>query len=142
LERIEVVMHAQSIIHSLVTFCDGSVKAQLGLPDMRLPIQYALSHPARWENELPRLNLADAMNLTFAPVNLQRYPALRLALQAGRAGGIFPAVLSAADEIAVEAFLAGAIAFTRIPEIVAATLDEAEPQDNPSLTDILEVDAW
>jgi 1-deoxy-D-xylulose-5-phosphate reductoisomerase len=140
-ERIEVVLHPQSIVHSLVVFDDSSVKAQLGLPDMRLPIQYALSHPERWSNDLPRLDLPLTGSLNFGPIDLDRYPALQLALEAGRAGGIFPAVLSAADEVAVEAFLAGEIPFTAISDVVAAALDRSPGVAVPSLTDILEADA-
>jgi 1-deoxy-D-xylulose-5-phosphate reductoisomerase len=141
-ERIQVVLHAQSIVHSLVTFRDGSTKAQLGYPEMRLPIQYALSHPDRWENALPRLDLSTVGNLTFAPVDLDVYPALALALQAGRAGGTYPAVLAAADDVAVESFLVGRIGFTDIPDVVARTLDAHDHCSSPTLDDILEVDIW
>jgi 1-deoxy-D-xylulose-5-phosphate reductoisomerase len=142
MEAVEVVLHAQSIVHSLVTFKDSSTKAQMGLPNMRLPIQYALSHPDRWPNQLERLDLAQVGRLDFAPVDLRRYPALALALQAGRAGGTYPAVLCAADEIAIEAFLSGAIAFTRIPEIVDAVLDAHENCGSPELGDIIEASRW
>jgi 1-deoxy-D-xylulose-5-phosphate reductoisomerase len=141
-DRISVVMHAQSIVHSLVTFQDSSTKAQLGLPDMRLPIQYALSHPQRWPNALPRLDLAEAGTLTFGPVDLERYPALRLALEAGRAGGTYPAALSAADEVAVEAFLHGTVAFSEIPSVVDGVLQLHTPCSSPELDDILESDTW
>jgi 1-deoxy-D-xylulose-5-phosphate reductoisomerase len=142
LDRIEVVMHAQSIVHSLVTFDDSSTKAQLGLPDMRLPIQYALSHPERWANELPRLDLASTGILTFGPVELDRYPALGLAIEAGRAGGTCPAVLSAADEVAVQAFLERRIRFTDIPGLVDAVLQKHESCQSPGLDDILQSDTW
>ncbi len=142
MEAVEVVLHAQSIVHSLVTFKDSSTKAQLGLPNMRLPIQYALSHPDRWPNQLERLDLAQVGRLDFAPVDLRRYPALALALQAGRAGGTYPAVLCAADEMAIEAFLSGAITFTRIPEIVEAVLDAHENCGSPELGDIIEASRW
>ncbi len=142
MEAVEVVLHAQSIVHSLVTFKDSSTKAQLGLPNMRLPIQYALSHPDRWPNQLERLDLAQVGRLDFAPVDLRRYPALALALQAGRAGGTYPAVLCAADETAIEAFLSGAITFTRIPEIVEAVLDAHENCESPELGDIIEASRW
>lgn len=140
LDRIDVVMHAQSIVHSLVTFRDGSVKAQLGLPDMRLPIQYALSHPARWPTSLPRLSLADVGTLTFGRVDYNRYPALQLALEAGRLGGTYPAALCAADEVAVEAFLEGRIPFTDIPAVVQGVLDQELHCGSPSLDDILGAD--
>lgn len=142
LERIDVVLHPQSIVHSLVTFSDGSTKAQLGLPDMRLPIQYALSHPERWENNLERLDLAAIGTLSFGPVDRARYPALGLALEAGKAGGTYPAVLAGADEVAVEAFLAGRIPFTRIPPLVETTLTRHTRCASPGLDDILEADRW
>jgi 1-deoxy-D-xylulose-5-phosphate reductoisomerase len=142
MDRIDIVVHHQSIIHSLVTFDDSSTKAQLGLPNMRLPIQYALSHPERWPNALPRLDLAAAGTLTFEPIDLERYPALRLALDAGRAGGTYPAVLAAADDVAVGAFLERAISFTRIPAIIETVLQEHTPCHFPSLDDILGADAW
>jgi 1-deoxy-D-xylulose-5-phosphate reductoisomerase len=142
IERVEVVLHPQSIVHSLVTFEDSSVKAQLGLPDMRLPIQYALSHPERWPSELPRLDLAATGSLTFGPIDLARYPALALALEAGRKGGTYPAVLSAADEVAVDAFLRHRVRFTDIPAIVQGVLDQHDPCGNPELDDILGSDRW
>ena len=141
-DRIDVVLHPQSIVHSLVTFRDGSTKAQLGLPDMRLPIQYALSHPERWDSSLPRLDLAGGVELTFGPIDLARYPALRLAMEAGRAGGTYPAVLSAADEVAVDAFLEHRIAFSRIPELVEQALEAHRDCSTPDLGDILESDHW
>jgi 1-deoxy-D-xylulose-5-phosphate reductoisomerase len=142
LDRVGVVMHAESIVHSLVTFDDGATKAQLGLPDMRLPIQYALSHPDRWQNDLPRLDLADTGSLSFAPVDLLRFPALRLAIQAGKDGGTYPAVLSAADEVAVQAFMDHRIKFTDLPRIVDAVLQRHDNCPSPGLDDILESDAW
>lgn len=140
--RIDVVQHPQSIVHSLVTFNDGSTKAQLGVPDMRVPIQYALSHPERWTNDLPRLDLPLVGDLTFAPVDLDRYPALGLAREAGRKGGTFPAALVGADEVAVESFLAGRLRFSDIPTLIQETLDRHEPTPNPGLDDILEADRW
>jgi len=142
LEKIEVVLHPQSIVHSLVTFSDGSTKAQLGLPDMRLPIQYALSHPERWENNLERLDLGAIGTLSFGAVDRIRYPALGLALEAGKAGGTYPAVLAGADEVAVEAFLAGKIPFSQIPPLVETTLARHTRCSSPSLDDILEADRW
>jgi 1-deoxy-D-xylulose-5-phosphate reductoisomerase len=142
LEQVEFVLHPQSIVHSFVTFRDGATKAQLGYPDMRMPIQYALSHPERWENALPRLDFASLGSLDFAPIDLRVYPALELALHAGRAGGTYPAVLAAADEIAVDAFLARRIRFTDIPAVVGATMDGHRNCSSPTLDDILEVDRW
>jgi 1-deoxy-D-xylulose-5-phosphate reductoisomerase len=142
LDRIDVILHPQSIVHSLVTFTDSSVKAQLGLPDMRLPIQYALSHPERWPAALRRLDLASIGSLTFAAIDLGRYPMLALALEAGRQGGTYPAVLSAADEIAVAAFLERRIRFTDIPEVVQGVLDTHTCCEIKELDDILGADGW
>ena len=109
MENIDVVIHPQSIVHSLVEFVDGSVKAQLGLPDMRLPIQYAMFYPERPPSELPRLDISSMGRLTFEAPDLEKYPCLKLALEAGRRNGTYPAVLSAADDIAVDLFLQGRI---------------------------------
>jgi 1-deoxy-D-xylulose-5-phosphate reductoisomerase len=141
-ERIDVVQHAESIVHSLVTFEDGSTKAQLGIPDMRVPIQYALSHPERWGNDLPRLDLAQAGSLSFAPIDLERYPALQLAREAGRRGETYPAVLVGADEVAVESFLTGKIGFTDIPRLIEDTMDRHQPTQDPGLDGILDADRW
>ncbi len=143
IDRIEVVVHPQSIIHSMVEFADGSVKAQLGPPDMRYPIQLALSYPARWPNPtLPQFNPIEIGKLTFEPLDLRRYPCFKLALDAGRKGGTYPAVLAAADDVAVGLFLAHQVSFGEIPKIVEATLAAHKPIKYPSLEDILEVDAW
>ena len=142
LEKIDVILHPQSIVHSLVTFSDGSTKAQLGVPDMRLPIQYALSHPDRWENSLERLHLASIGTLSFDAVDPARYPALGIAVEAGKAGGTYPAVLAGADEMAVEAFLAGKLPFSQIPSLVETTLTRHAHCSSPSLDDILEADRW
>lgn len=142
-DRIDVVMHRESIVHSLVEFVDGSVKAQLGVPDMRLPIQYALTYPSRLPNEeLPRLDLASVGPLTFNDVDLGRYPCLRLALEAALAGGTATTVLNAADEVAVERFLAGGIRFLDIPHLVEKMLERHQPVADPSIEMILETDAW
>jgi 1-deoxy-D-xylulose-5-phosphate reductoisomerase len=143
IDRIEVVVHPQSIIHSMVEFADGSVKAQLGPPDMRYPIQLALSYPARWPNPtLPQFNPIEIGKLTFEPLDLRRYPCFKLAMDAGRKGGTYPAVLAAADDVAVGLFLAHQVSFGEIPKIVEATLAAHKPIKYPSLEDILEVDAW
>jgi len=142
-DRIKVVMHRESIVHSLVEFVDGSVKGQLGAPDMRLPIQYALTHPHRLPNEtLPRVDLAAVGKLTFGDVDLGRYPCLRLALEAARAGGTCPAVLNAADEVAVERFLAGDMAFLDIPRLVERVLGQHQAMADPDLDTILAADTW
>ncbi|HET8626552.1 MAG TPA: 1-deoxy-D-xylulose-5-phosphate reductoisomerase [Thermomicrobiales bacterium] len=122
LDRIDVLLNPQSIVHGLIEYTDGSTVAQLALPDMRLPIAYALSYPERPTNPFPRLDLARVGTLEFAAPDTERFPCLRLAYEAGRAGGLYPTVLSAADDEAVAAFMAGAIAFTRIPELIEAAL--------------------
>jgi 1-deoxy-D-xylulose-5-phosphate reductoisomerase len=143
LDRIEIVLHRESIVHSMVEFTDGSLKAQLGLPDMRVPIQVALCYPDRPQlPSVPRLDLKQLGTLHFAELKLDRYPCLALALEAGHRDGTYPAVLSAADEVAVEGFLAGRIGFTRMPEIIDETLNAHEGVANPNLDDILAADAW
>jgi len=143
LDRIEVVLHRESIVHSLVEFRDGSVKAQLGVPDMRLPIQCALTYPERVpEANVPRLDLKSIGTLTFGIPDYQKFRCLALAIEAGKRGGTAPAVLAAADEIAVENFLAGYIRFTDIAHVIEATLDAHNPIGNPSLEQVLEADAW
>jgi 1-deoxy-D-xylulose-5-phosphate reductoisomerase len=122
-ERIDVVVHPQSIIHGLVALCDGAMIAHLGLPDMRVPIAYALHHPERAALPVARLDLVATASLTFEPVDLVAFPCLRLAREAAQSGGTAPCILNAANEIAVHAFLDGRIAFTRIAEIIEATLD-------------------
>lgn len=143
LERIQVVMHRESIVHSLVEFVDGSVKAQLGMPDMRLPIQAALTHPERLPSPLaPGLDLASIGSLTFAPPDFERYPCLALALEAGRRDGTVPAVLAAADEVAVDRFLAGEIRFDEIAPVIESVLAAHAPVADPSIEDILAADEW
>jgi 1-deoxy-D-xylulose-5-phosphate reductoisomerase len=125
-DRIDVVVHPQSIVHGCVTLCDGAVLAHLGLPDMRVPIAYALHHPDRTDLPVARLDLIAAGSLTFEPADLEAFPCLRLAREAALAGGTAPCILNAANEIAVQAFLAGQIAFTRIAEVIEATLETLE----------------
>ena len=143
LENIEILIHPQSIVHSLVEFADGSVKAQLSIPDMRLPIQYALTYPQRLHNlELPRLDWNKIEALTFELVDCERFPCLKLALDAGKSGGTYPTVLCAADEVAVELFLAREISFTDIAKMVQKTLEQHKNITQPSLEEILAADAW
>jgi 1-deoxy-D-xylulose-5-phosphate reductoisomerase len=143
MSRVEVVMHRESIVHSLVEFTDGSVKAQLGEPDMRLPIQCALSYPERVAStSVPRLNLARVQALHFDEPDFGRYPCLRLALEAGAKGGTWPAVLAAADEIAVEQFAQGVIGFTDIGKVVDAALSAHAGVADPTFEQVLEADAW
>jgi 1-deoxy-D-xylulose-5-phosphate reductoisomerase len=140
---IQILFHPQSIVHSMVEFADGSVKAQLGCPDMRLPIQYALSYPDRWPNsELPRLDWNRIRSLEFEPIDYDRFPCLKLAVNAGELGGTYPAVLCAADEVAVETFLSHKIGFANIAGIVEETLDHHRNVSRPSLEEILAADEW
>lgn len=140
-DRLDVVVHPQSIIHSMVEFEDGSVKAQLGVPDMRVPIQYALAYPDHLPYiDLPRLDWTAARALEFEPPDEGRFPCLALAREAGRKGGTYPAVLSSADEEAVAAFLGGYTNFNGIPRLVEAALDAHEPVQDPDLDAIREVD--
>jgi 1-deoxy-D-xylulose-5-phosphate reductoisomerase len=142
-DSIEILIHPQSIVHSMVEFADGSLKAQLSWPDMRLPIQYALSYPRRWPNpELRRLDWNKIDSLTFEPVDYDRFPCLRLAVEAGKSGGTYPAVLCAADEVAVELFLSRRICFTDIAEIVQETLEQHRNISQPTLEEILAADNW
>ena len=141
-ERVEIVQHAESIVHSLVEFGDGSVKAQLGYPDMKLPIQLALSWPQRLEPTVEPLDLAAVGTLNFSRPDLDRYPCLKLAQQAGRAGGTYPAVMAAADEVAVEAFLERRIAFTEIADYVNQTMDAHRNTNTPNIEAIDAADAW
>ena len=139
-DAIEVVVHPQSIVHSLVEYLDGSVIAQLGIPDMRIPIAYALSYPERMELGLTPLNLSSCGQLEFIEPDYGCFPALRLAFDAIASGGILPAVMNSANEIAVEAFLAGKITFLQIAETVAKTMDIVIDGDENCLEDILEAD--
>ena len=142
-DSITVIVHPQSIIHSMVEFIDGSIKAQLSCPDMRLPIQYALSYPERLPNpELPRLDWTGIRELTFEQPDFDTFPCPRLAIEAGRMGGTCPAVLCAADEAAVELFLSRAIKFTDIAILVEQVLQEHEAVAHPTLEEVLAADAW
>ena len=143
-EKIEVVVHPQSIIHSMVEFADGSVKAQLSPPDMRLPIQYAFSYPDRWETGLPTLDLAACGPLEFDRPDTERFPCLSLAYRALGGGAALPAVLNAANEVAVEAFLDEVIPFTAIPVVIEQALDDVESRGGEppaTLDDVRSVDA-
>jgi len=143
LDSIEILIHPQSIVHSIVEFVDGSIKAQLSFPDMRLPIQYALCYPERLPSpELPHLELSKIQCLNFEPADQNRFPCLKLAMGAGRQGGTYPAVLCAADEVAVELFLNRRISFIDIAKIVQETLEQHKSIAQPSLEEILAADAW
>jgi len=140
LRQVGVVIHPQSIIHSMVQFIDGSVKAQLGLPDMRLPIQYALAYPERITNDFERLSLARIGSLSFFEPDPGRFPCLRLAYESLERMGTAPATLNAANEVAVAAFLDRRIAFTDIPRLIERALGEATIDDDPTLENILGAD--
>ncbi|RUM89552.1 MAG: 1-deoxy-D-xylulose-5-phosphate reductoisomerase [Thermodesulfatator sp.] len=140
-KKIEVVVHPESIVHSLVEFRDGSLLAQLSLPDMRLPIAYALSYPERLPLPYPRLDLSALGSLHFEPPDLERFPCLRLAYEAGERGGFWPAALNAANEVAVEAFLSGKLRFSEIPLLIEETLSRLSFSGKPgSLEEIIEAD--
>lgn len=142
-EKVQIVIHPQSIIHSAVEFNDGAILAQLGEPDMRVPIQYAITYPHRLPGPVKKLNLFDLAKLEFFEPDFDRFPCLELALAAARQGGIYPAVLSAADEMAVEAFLKEEIKFTDISKLIYSVL-KAAPQTpgNATLNQALEADRW
>ena len=140
-ERIDVLVHPQSIVHSLVHLNDGASLAHLGYPDMRVPISYALHHPERADVPMEQLDLASVGELTFENPDTDAFPCLRLAREAGETGGTAPAVLNAADEVAVEAFLAGRIAFTAIPEVIEATLDSMPLTEPAHFEEIYAADA-
>ena len=141
-ERIEILIHPQSVVHSMVELVDGTVLAQLGVTDMRLPIQYALSYPERWEAAIPGMDFTKAMTLEFAPPDRERFPCLDLAAAAIRAGGSAPAVLNAANEEAVAAFLDGRVPFTAIPESIREVLEAHPPAAVAGLGDVLAADDW
>lgn len=139
-ENIEVLIHPQSIVHSMVEYIDGSVVSQMGVPDMRIPIAYALSYPERLRINLPRLNLASVSDLSFSRPDFEKFPALKLAYQVCKRGGSLPAVLNAANEIAVDAFLSGTIRFPEIALVVAETVSRLPREEATSLTAILDAD--
>jgi len=140
--RIEVVIHPQSIVHSIVEFVDGSCIAQLSTPDMRLPIQYAITYPHRMQSLTKKLDLAEVGKLEFLEPDFRRFPCLDLAYGAMREGGTMPAVLSASDEIAVSAFLKGEISFTQIPQVLQEALSNHTPKPNPTLEEAEAADHW
>ena len=141
-DRIEVVVHPESVVHGMAEFRDGSLMAQLGTPDMRLPIQLALGYPDRLGSGVESLDLASIGSLTFEPLDREAFPALDLAYGAGAAGATYPAVLNAANEVAVHAFLEGRIPLTAIAEIVQGTLEAHDPATVVSLVSLGRADAW
>jgi 1-deoxy-D-xylulose-5-phosphate reductoisomerase len=141
-DRIDVVIHPQSVLHSMVELRDGSIIAQLGLTDMRLPIQYAFSYPERWAAPLPPLDLVRSGQLEFHLPDYDAFPCLRLAYRAVEVGGSLPVVLNAANEVAVEAFLAGRLAFTDIPRVIAQAMDAHAVRPVATLQEVRAVDTW
>jgi 1-deoxy-D-xylulose-5-phosphate reductoisomerase len=142
MRQVDVVVHPQSIVHSLVEFIDGSVLAQLSVTDMCFPIQYAVTYPERMPSGLPPLDLAKLGTLSFEQPDEKRFPALRLAREAGEQGGTLPGVLNAANEVAVEAFLAERISFPRIWGMVEEVMKKHQTEKEPSLEAIIDADRW
>jgi 1-deoxy-D-xylulose-5-phosphate reductoisomerase len=142
MERVGVLVHPQSIVHSMVEFVDGALLAQLSTPDMCLPIQYALTYPERLPNDRVQTDFVKLGSLTFEEPDVERFPALKLARRAGETGGTLPAVLNAANEVAVEAFVKGKINFPQITETVRRVMDVHKVVSHPTLEKILEADAW
>ncbi len=140
--KIEIVIHPQSYVHSMVQFIDGTILAQIGEHDMRIPIQYALFYPNRTINNFPRLELTKIGQLTFKKPNFNKFPCIKLAYQALENGGTMSAVLNGANEIAVNAFLNNKISFSAIPLIIQNTMKEHKPKYNPNINDILDADYW
>ncbi|MDD9270322.1 1-deoxy-D-xylulose-5-phosphate reductoisomerase [Paenibacillus sp. GCM10023248] len=141
-DQIDVIIHPESVIHSYVEFMDNSIIAQLGNPDMRVPIQYALTFPDRYPTPTKRLNLAEAGRLNFREMDYERYPCMRMAFESGRQGGTTPTVYNAANEVAVARFLKGEITFLQIEQVIEAALQQHESFANPELELIHEQDQW
>lgn len=139
-EQIDVVVHPQSIVHSLVQFRDGSIKAQMGLPDMKLPIQYALSFPDRLTSEFKRFSFLDFPKLTFEQPNTKKFRNLALAFEALHQGGNMPCILNAANEVVVQAFLTDRISFLQMPQIIEKAMAKANYIKNPDLQDYIQTD--
>jgi 1-deoxy-D-xylulose-5-phosphate reductoisomerase len=140
LDQIKVVVHPQSIVHSMVEYEDGAVIAQMGEPDMKVPIQYALTYPKRVKNSFPKLNFFERSNLTFEKPDMKVFRCLGLAFEAIKTGGTMPAVMNAANEIAVARFLNGEIKFTDIPVLIEKTMNTYNVKYDYSLDDVLEAD--
>jgi 1-deoxy-D-xylulose-5-phosphate reductoisomerase len=139
-DRIEVVLHRESIVHSLIRLTDGTLLAHLGAPDMRVPIQYAMFYPDAPDRSFETCDLADVGALNFAEVDRGRYPSFDLVLGAGKAGGTAPAVAATADEVAVEGFVGGRIRFGAIADVIGTTLEAVPPGQVASIGDVLEVE--
>jgi 1-deoxy-D-xylulose-5-phosphate reductoisomerase len=141
-EKVEIVIHPESVVHSMVEYVDGSVIAQLSPPDMRTPIQYALTYPHRTDGITRKLDLAKAFSLHFEPPDHDRFPALKLAYEVARLGGTYGAVLNGANEAAVAAFVQGRIRFGQITKVVERTIESHNALKSPGLGDLLEADRW
>jgi 1-deoxy-D-xylulose-5-phosphate reductoisomerase len=142
-EKIDILIHPQSIVHSMVELVDGTIKAQLSIPDMRFPIQYALTYPERKANStLPRLDWSQVSSLAFEKPNYEVFPCLKLAIEAGKKGGTYPAALCAADEVAVELFLNGRLGFMDIARLIEKVLGRHKNTESPKLEEILAADEW
>ena len=141
-DQIEVLVHPQSIVHSAVEYEDGAIVAQLGEPDMRVPIQYALTYPKRVKSPFTRVDFAQRNNLTFDQPDMETFKCLSLAYRALKTGGTLPAVLNGANEVAVARFLKGDIGFLDIPELIEQTMDAYTVKYEYTLEDLLEADAW
>ena len=139
-EKIQVLVHPQSVVHSAVQFIDGSVKAQLGTPDMRMPIQYALTYPARWQSDVPRLDLFATQSLTFEEPDMQRFPNLALAYEAMNRGGNMPCVLNAANEVVNLAFREGRCGFLQMSDVIANTMEKTDFIAEPTYEDYVQTD--
>ncbi|RLB77847.1 MAG: 1-deoxy-D-xylulose-5-phosphate reductoisomerase [Deltaproteobacteria bacterium] len=142
MENIDIVIHPQSIVHSMVEYKDGSVIAQLGVPDMAIPISYALAYPRHMELDAGSLDLCGIGNLSFKAVDTKKFPCLALALKAARVGGTMPTVLNAANEVAVEAFLGHEIAFLKIPNLIEQIMELHEPMEVKQIEQVMKTDSW
>jgi 1-deoxy-D-xylulose-5-phosphate reductoisomerase len=140
--QIDVVIHPQSVVHSMIELVDGSFIAQLGITDMRLPIQYAFSYPERWASPVARLDLVTAGPLEFAAPDTETFPCLRLAYEALQAERSLPVVLNAANEVAVDHFLGGRLGFTAIAQVIERTMAAHRPVEVPTLATVRKVDSW
>lgn len=141
-DQIDVVVHPQSIVHSMVQYCDGTVMAQLGCTDMRLPIQYALTYPERISSSFPRVDFYQLAQLNFEKPDMDTFRGLKLAFEAGKTGGTMPCIMNAANEVAVEAFLKGQSGFLKIYDLIEAAMEKGRVEYNPSLEQLLEADQW
>ena len=141
-DQVDVLIHPEAVVHALIEFVDGSQLAQLGITDMRLPIQYALSYPTRFVNSIPSLSLTDVRRFHFFKPDLKRFPCLALGYEAARRGGTMPVVLNAANEVVVQKFLKGDLIFSKIPKIIEKAMKHHRSIQNPTLTQILEADEW